>query len=528
MAAVKGAAAAAAAAAVVALPLSLRGISLGDEGHLMAIADRLARGDGVLYRDIATNVPPLCYETLAAAFRLFGTTLVVERLLGVALCAAMAAGCYRLGARSGGPRAGALTVLAFLGVKGLAFPHWNLFYYTEAALTLSVWALALAAEAGAVGGPRAWLPPGVLLALAFGFKQNFALFAAIAIGAHLFRTVPRPWRALALLALPSIALATLFVGQAAWSGALAAFLDWNVGYYFGRFGADLAIPYPRLLPRGALWPGQPLGVALFYYLPPFAAGEPALFAALAARPRAAALVVRLVYLLPLLALVAALRRRAEPLAVFALLSLLALAPLADFSHLLDALLPSALLLASPGLGHGRGRGRGATIALLALAAIGAGSMARQAARLDTPVTLGAAGRVWVTAAQARQLGAVTDALARFARPGDPILALPYCPLLYVSGPYRNPTCLYLPFPSLFTPERQREIEEAAAPVQVLVRGGGQWPHLPRFEEAAPRLAAYLEDEFEVVERIEGFEIAVRRGARETTPGGAPSRSRRSP
>ncbi|MFN7973800.1 MAG: hypothetical protein U0166_15875 [Acidobacteriota bacterium] len=464
---------AAAAAAIVSLPTMSRGISLGDEGHLLAIASRIAHGDGVLYRDIATNIPPLSYGTLAAAFRLFGETIQVERALGLACAASAAAACFVLGVKSGGRLSGTLAVIAFLGMKGIAFPHWNVFYYTECSVMLALWALAVLPRDSAPGS-RVVLAAGTLCALSAGYKQNFGAFVLIAAGLHLFRLGAR--RSIGLFLAPAILLGAAIAGWFAARGAIGPFFDWNVLYFLRRFASDLSIPYPRFF--GPLWPDKPSEVAFFYYLPgslPF--------------PRSA-LLVRILYAVPIVTLLTLLRRLRDPLALFALLSLSAVFPLADASHYLDALLPAAIAAACS-------RRRTAAVVVATLLAMGGATAGVTAIeRNDADLTFRERGHVRVPRPEADDLSRIGEALARDVRPGDPILCLPYCPLFYFTGPYRNPTPLYLPFPSLLDDATEERMLRDAGAARAIVLDGARWPHLPPFEASAPRIAGWTREAFE--------------------------------
>ncbi len=350
---------------------------------------------------------------------------------------------------------------------------------------------------------------GGLIALAAGFKQNFALFAFLAI-LPLFR---RRRRFLLLFLLPSLVfLATLLVSARA---DLGSFLYWN-GSYFLNFSKDLRIPYPSLVPGHPLNGEFGTGRSLFYFLPPTVVSWNGLFGALLAHPHLARALVRLLYLLPPAVAGLALSRRENPLARFSLLSLLALVPLADFSHYLDAMLPGFIFLAAmPMPRRRRFRLPVLGISLVAGSFLVAGALGGivSVARMTTPLDIGAKGKVFVRALQAKDLSALLAGLKREAPEGSAILALPYMPLLYFVG-YRNITPLYLPFPSALRQGLEERVIEKLPKIDLVVTGGPAWPHLPELRRAAPRLTRAIAMDYREAGRIGRFRLLVRRPGEE--------------
>lgn len=74
------------------------GVGLIDEGHLANAARRLAAGE-ILYRDVYTVYPPASFHVAAWLFDLFGTSLFVTRGLHVAMTLLLAALAYGAGRR---------------------------------------------------------------------------------------------------------------------------------------------------------------------------------------------------------------------------------------------------------------------------------------------------------------------------------------------------------------------------------------------------------------------------------------------
>lgn len=498
---------------LAALPTWQRGFSVGDEGHMLSIASRIAHHRATLYRDIATNVPPLPYETLAAAFRIVPETIQTERALGVVLVLVMACVAYALGASSGSVRGGALALAAFLGFKGLAFPHWSVYFYTEASVTLALAAIAIG-ETGTPSALRA-LACGSLLAVASGYKQTFAAFALLALLSAFGAARAGRLGRLLVLVLPSLVLWATLLARAIYQDAGAAFLEWNFRYHLFRFASDLQIPYPTLVPWQPLWQEKSEAVALFYYLPGSLVAMPRLFATALAHPALAGFAVRCLYLAPLAAAFEGARRFREPLGRMACLSLLALFPLSDASHLLDALLPAILLYVrrpSP-------RRQRPAIALTAVLLLLGGFVTGRVIHRDRAiVALPGRGNAYVSPMEAVELAALHEALSRSVPPGSAILALPYCPAIYFTGRYENVTPLYLPFPSLLTAGFQKEIVDRGAAIEAVVIGGGEWPHLPPLAQSAPLLTSWIERDFVEAERAGSYRILLRRDGSGRGPG----------
>jgi hypothetical protein len=69
---------------ILALPRYCNNIDLGDEGFLAYSAVRVMDGQ-MPNRDFVSLQPPLSFYTVAAAFKIFGTSLVILRILGVCI-----------------------------------------------------------------------------------------------------------------------------------------------------------------------------------------------------------------------------------------------------------------------------------------------------------------------------------------------------------------------------------------------------------------------------------------------------------
>lgn len=80
------------------LCLFREGVGLIDEGHLANAARRVAAGE-VLYRDVYTVYPPASFYVVAGLFELFGTSLLVARGFHIAMTLALSALVFVAGRR---------------------------------------------------------------------------------------------------------------------------------------------------------------------------------------------------------------------------------------------------------------------------------------------------------------------------------------------------------------------------------------------------------------------------------------------
>lgn len=338
-------------ALAVQLPLLSRGVSLLDEGSVVAIADALARGE-VLYRDRIAVVGPLTYEALAAAFAVFGTEIAVARAFQAAVflvCVMLVLAVLRRVTSEAFALAGALSLLA---LKPLGFQLWTLANYSQvamAALLLTLWAL------------LRWLarPRGTDLALAglagglvFLSKQNLGAVAALAVGASVlvvwWRSPPRRLARLLGQAgvLGGAALLPVLAAALAYQSSDALPAVWmRTIESMGALADDWRMPFPPLAPWGsgdAAW-----GLRAFAYFP-----QPLVELALAggfdlaAPPLSQAIewLVKACYLAPLLgiALIAGGALRADAAAaprlacaLFAAGAYASLSYRPDFAHLMN-------------------------------------------------------------------------------------------------------------------------------------------------------------------------------------------------
>jgi hypothetical protein len=178
------------AAIAVQLPIFDRWFALLDEGYILQIADDVNRGN-VLYRDVNVDAPfPGAFYLLAWWFRLFGSSVLSSRVLAVAGFALFATASFRI-ARALLPRAWAFGLLAvLLCYRVWAFPHWHIYSYSLVSAALLSAAVAVVmrvvSSSSAVapvaryaytgsGGAGRVLAAGALAGAAVMSKQDYGL-----------------------------------------------------------------------------------------------------------------------------------------------------------------------------------------------------------------------------------------------------------------------------------------------------------------------------------------------------------------
>jgi len=118
-----------------------RRLGTADESYFLYEAKRLSEGD-VMYRDVFDFIPPLAMWLMAAAYRLFGTTLQTARGVMAAVDASAVCLVYlaarRLGVRASLAVAPALALMAF---GYAAFPDVTSHWFATALMALIVFGL---------------------------------------------------------------------------------------------------------------------------------------------------------------------------------------------------------------------------------------------------------------------------------------------------------------------------------------------------------------------------------------------------
>lgn len=401
------------------LPAVLHGgIDWGDEGFEFQLASRLAQGQ-VPYRDFFTVTTPLAFYWQALLIKTIGPGLLVGRISAALSGAGIATGAYLTGRYLAGRP---LAVLAALLTIPWGIPYWaqpNYSWYVDLLALLTAWA---ALRAGARRG--GWALPGLLAALTVLTKQNVGLSTAAAVLVYAaWRGGPRALRTSALFLAAPVAAFLAYLGVA---GALPAFWYDTVSFALHSFPTAARIRYPSVHAAAvAAGAASAAGLrALVSYLPQCV----------------------LVAGLPILATGAVLRRRWLPEGVLAWMLVLAALtiayPRSDFVHI-DYALPMAFV----GLAFVLRRGLAtrpvwtplASLPLLALLAPSwpAHPIAAHQGGIapDLPYMRG----LRLDAGTVSYVRTVTAAVDRLVPPGDPVLILPWNPMLYYLADRPNPT-----------------------------------------------------------------------------------------
>lgn len=520
---------------VVQLPFLGRGMSLLDEGSILAIADAMASSEQ-LYVDRVTPLAPLTYELLAALFRLFGTSLEVAR----ALQALAFSGCvlltFAILRPLAGPRGALAGAVALLALKPLGFPLWTIVNYSQLAMLFclaALFSLVLHTERGRRG---ALLGAGFFVGLTVVTKQNLgALIAAvIALGATAdiarrdprWRPVAETWGSLALGgAVPVAATALLFAAR---GNLEALFQRAIVGLTY------LADPYFVPLPGLSPWAFdvEALGPRLFAYFPsPLfdLAIEGALDLHTWPFWLLAEIAVKLAFYLPVGIVLAGfaflgrdLRRGGTPalsipllaLVLFAALSYASMLYRADWTHLTNiypAVILLAVALAARGGGShplARGLARAAFVLwMLAGAALTFAVLYAYQAPLATP-----RGQLRALPSQALHGRILLAWLAEQPRePGVAILRTD--PLYYFLADRRPPLPFDLLVPGYLTPEDDLRTAERIARLDRVVYNPKQIPTMPMpITEYAPATSAVLARLFRAERPLSGSAIVLARAA----------------
>ena len=208
------------AVAGIAVLLPLRGLHLApgapmEEGFMLVFPERILRGD-IANIDFLHLYGPTSLHLLAAVYEFLGTSVVVERSVGLLVDLAIVAALMALArpwgavARASAGLLGVLVVFTPIGLTALA---WHM------AIAFALWALVIALR----GGPRAELYTMLLVGLALGTRPDLvlALGAALAVFLVLRRPAWR-WRPALLglaLGLTSLVVHLVQAGPAAvWRG----------------------------------------------------------------------------------------------------------------------------------------------------------------------------------------------------------------------------------------------------------------------------------------------------------------------
>ncbi|MEZ4334258.1 MAG: hypothetical protein R3F35_21105 [Myxococcota bacterium] len=438
-----------------------QGVGLIDEGHLANAARRLARGE-ILYRDVYTVYPPASFHVVAGLFRVLGEDLFVLRGFHVAATLGLAVLVFAMGRRLMAPP------FAWLAGGLVAMTGWRAIlegnHYAHLYGIVPASALALLARADARGPlePRTLVQIGMLAGLALAFRLEPFVGLALASGVVVLVRAGSTRRG-------GVGLAALVAGTLV--------VVSPIGLYYALHGAlDELLRAVFWTSFGQYWQGGEFNLPM----PPLQI-VPEAVSRRALRRMFISWEFRIPVVLYAIALVELLRaiglgRRARPprpvssatlqraaLALFGSVLYLRATGRSDYYHLAPTLFP-AYLLGCDGLariGSRLARPRLRPLAWPAVGALMAASLtlhqfdlAVARARDDTAKVEVAPGGPRIPAVGALD-DLIRDVRAR-TRADEPIVVLPWYPIVYFLADRPNPTRFDWLFPGYLTTEADVE------------------------------------------------------------------------
>jgi hypothetical protein len=255
-----------------------------DEGFALYGAHRVLLGE-VPHRDFWAVYPPGQFYTLAAAFAVFGETLLVERLVSVVLHLSLALAVYLVVAALTSRRA-ALVPCALVAIWLAAADYFGYAVFPALALSLfGIWGLL---QYVATGHAR-WLgASGAFVALAALYRHDLGLYVAACIGlvavlaGLLDRATPRAAgdthpargtrghaaraaaRALAAYALGALAVGLPVTAYLLWQVPLAVLWEDLIVFPLSINRHISYLAYPQLVPEA--WPNWTSAASRAEYL----------------------------------------------------------------------------------------------------------------------------------------------------------------------------------------------------------------------------------------------------------------------
>jgi hypothetical protein len=155
-------------------------VNIYDEGIIAYSAVRVMDGH-VPYRDFWSIYSPAQFYVLAALFKGFGTTILVERLWDTATRALLAVAAYLIVSRLASRRLGLLAwvaVTAWVGYYSYSYQNYWVFYGYPAFPAIAFCLASILALIVYFERPRTWLltTGGILLGIAALFRHDFAIY----------------------------------------------------------------------------------------------------------------------------------------------------------------------------------------------------------------------------------------------------------------------------------------------------------------------------------------------------------------
>jgi hypothetical protein len=503
---------------LVQLPFLDRGLSLIDEGSMLAIAEALADGD-VLYRDRATFISPFMYEWTGLLLRVFGSHLLVGRLFQMLVFSGVVVLTYGILRVFVPLRWAAVCALSLSVLKPLALPLWTIPNYNQLGMLFALAALAATLQhlhrPGRGGLVWAGLAVGltVVTKLSLGAAVGLATAAAVALDGGLRRAgaleLLRNLAGLTAVACVPVALMFLYYASL---GALDPLIDRSLLALVG-VSSEMRVP----LPSPAAWsgPGDVLFRLQYLYFPP------PIFAWLGDQSPydswvgpALELGVKFLYFGPLLATALggfaaiqegrASRRESACgwllVSAFSALAYLHTAHRLDFAHILS-IAPAPLLVCSIVLRRWSDPWRSVPIAVLAVW-LTAGAVATVAVYdvYDRPLET-ARGRLRASAQEVEDAAAL---LARLdAEPDESrVLLMRTLPLFYFLSGRPIPGSFDLFLPGYFRPGEDESFAGSVADLDLVLYNPNELFGVPKpITEFAPHTSRALADRFEIVQQL---------------------------
>ena len=510
------------------LCLFREGVGLIDEGHLANAARRIAAGE-ILYRDVYTVYPPASFQVVAGLFELFGTSLFVVRGFHVAMTLALSVLVFFAGRRFMD------TPFAWLAGALVAATGWHVilegchYAYLYGAVPMAALLLLARADAEGTLDRGRLIAVGALAGLSLSFRlEPFVGLALAGASVVLLREGfgRRAWAGLAWLVVGTLLVVVPIGLYFAAHGAIADLIMAVFWTSFGQYlqGGEFNLPMPAFEWLPIEWTRQGLRqlfVSWEFRLPAL------LYAVTFAEVALAAWRGRR---LPNGSLVLPANSLARLcLALFGAILYLRATGRSDYYHLAPILFPAYLLgadwIARVWRRFVPPRIDGLAYPLVAL--VLAGSLFLQQFDLAVDRVFATADEVEVVPGGPRIEGAsrlddlVADVRARTG-PDEPIVVLPWYPIVYFLAERANPTKFDWLFPGYLTTDAAvagflDEIERSDARVVVyspMSIDGRSDRSLAAF---APEIDRYLRQRFQPTRRYGRFWVLTRKDASSVQP-----------
>lgn len=228
----------------ISLPVYMSGISMLDEGAMLYVAERLTRGD-VLYRDIVTGIMPGSYYLLAIFLKIFGYSIITDRILASITLAIAAVLLYAISTRFIKNRTSLLITLLFIST---GIPAYWMAGYSQFSITIALVSLLFFLRYLESLSPTALIISGATAGLALLFKQNYGVFITAGLGSILLArlAVKKEWRPVLIFSIAFLTPILLTVLYFYSQGALPKMVEYTIVSLFKKAANAYYKPYPLL------------------------------------------------------------------------------------------------------------------------------------------------------------------------------------------------------------------------------------------------------------------------------------------